>query len=528
MRKSIGLSAGAILLWLLSPCGAQAQATACTFSAVLTAAGATSAYDNRVNQCPLWRITYFVDGFSAVSLQLESAQDSNGTPGSFAAVPSACLTVGSNPSTATTSAVQVVSNCFYPWLRFNLTAVTGAGSVSAQARGAGGITASVSSGTSGGATGPTGTAGATGPTGTAGATGPTGTAGATGPTGGAGGSGTTVYTTPNLTTIFTSTTYVPFGGSQQVGSEINAQVAVPAGTAQFLYVQLSPSAAPGIGNSLIVTLRDNGASTPVTCTIAGTATACSDLTDTVTVAAGDKLDYQLAPTGAIVATGGFSIAIQYGGSGAGGGAFIPPYTTSGGTSYGPIYALIPPPAPSSLTWINQGGATATAVNGAIQFVTPANSGDSIRALVKAYPATPFTFTIGFTAAKPSALNFFRTGIAIGDGTKIVTFSSSFASSISLYSDLLEYATWSNSTTFGGTQTATVGVTSVGQLIFITVTDDGTLITAWASTSPYDLKRLQFAQIARTSFLTPSLIGIFQDANNATFGESALFLHWTGI
>jgi hypothetical protein len=181
-----------------------------------------------------------------------------------------------------------------------------------------------------------------------------------------------------------------------------------------------------------------------------------------------------------------------------------------------------------LTWQNQGGATATSVNGAISLVSPASSSDSLRVLTKAYPATPFTFTVGFINTSVSA-NFSRTGIIISDGTKAVTFATFF--NTSAYTNWGgEYATWTNVTTYAGAGGFSFNVPfgNSGQLTFLSVSDDGTNLTGWMSNNPYDLQRIQMFQVSRTAFLTPSLIGIFEDAANATFGLSALFVHWTGI
>src|SRR5271154_5607587 len=82
---------------------ASPQQTNCTFSGTLTAAGTTSPFNNTLNQCSLWRETYYLDTFSSISVQFEGAQDSGGSPGTFAAITGACVTSGNNPSTANSS-----------------------------------------------------------------------------------------------------------------------------------------------------------------------------------------------------------------------------------------------------------------------------------------------------------------------------------------------------------------------------------------------------------------------------------------
>lgn len=92
-----------------------------------TATGPTPAFDNRGIGCLNWTLEYFAQGFTAVSVQLEGAPDANGTPGTFAAIAGIALN----------SALQGSSDYtgFYPWVRLNVTALTGTGSLGALAFG---------------------------------------------------------------------------------------------------------------------------------------------------------------------------------------------------------------------------------------------------------------------------------------------------------------------------------------------------------------------------------------------------------
>lgn len=57
--------------------------------------------------------------------------------------------------------------------------------------------------------------------------------------------------------------------------------------------------APGAGNDpWVITLRDDAASTTLTCTISGTSTSCSDTTNAPAIAAGSKLNMLVASSGA--------------------------------------------------------------------------------------------------------------------------------------------------------------------------------------------------------------------------------------
>ena len=96
----------------------------------LTAALPGTSYNNTGPQrCVVWTLTYYAEGFSALSIQLESAPDVAGAPGAWSAISSTFVTNGTNPSTVTTSASLVV-NGYFPWVRVNPTSVTGSGFIS--------------------------------------------------------------------------------------------------------------------------------------------------------------------------------------------------------------------------------------------------------------------------------------------------------------------------------------------------------------------------------------------------------------
>ena len=102
-----------------------------------------------------------------------------------------------------------------------------------------------------------------------------------------------------------STTAVNYSMAQ-TASTLNAtetnrqQMCAVAGTMKNLYVQCN--AAPGSGKSWGVTVVKNGTDTALTATIANTATTSSDTSNTVTVAAGDRLSIKISPSGTPTAT----------------------------------------------------------------------------------------------------------------------------------------------------------------------------------------------------------------------------------
>jgi len=93
----------------------------------LTGAGANVQFSNQRYGCFDWRVIYFVDGFSAISLVVQSAPDSAGNPGSWSTFVGTVID-GVNPNTATTFASTRLTGS-PPWVRVLLNTVTGSGSV---------------------------------------------------------------------------------------------------------------------------------------------------------------------------------------------------------------------------------------------------------------------------------------------------------------------------------------------------------------------------------------------------------------
>jgi hypothetical protein len=81
-------------------------------------------------------------------------------------------------------------------------------------------------------------------------------------------------------------------------TEAEVQLAMPAnGTVQELHATLS--SAPGAGNSLTFTIRKNGASTPVACTVSNSATSCADSVNAVGFSTGDLISVQIVQSAAV-------------------------------------------------------------------------------------------------------------------------------------------------------------------------------------------------------------------------------------
>lgn len=100
------------------------------FNVTFTSATSTSAIPNSFVRCSFWTLSYISNGFSAESVELQSAPDLNGAPDTFVTFAGTLLT-GSNPATSTTQA-QATFSGFYPWLRIKVNSATGSGSIRAQ------------------------------------------------------------------------------------------------------------------------------------------------------------------------------------------------------------------------------------------------------------------------------------------------------------------------------------------------------------------------------------------------------------
>ena len=109
---------------------------------------------------------------------------------------------------------------------------------------------------------------------------------------------------PGITDLLS---YVSLSGLWTSATEFNMETVFPTGgTLRNLYVELP--APPGAGASRTFTVRKNGVSTALTCTIAGAvATSCSDTTNTVSVAARDTAVLLQTPSGSPVAARGATL-----------------------------------------------------------------------------------------------------------------------------------------------------------------------------------------------------------------------------
>ena len=99
-------------------------------------------------------------------------------------------------------------------------------------------------------------------------------------------------------------------GANCAANEAQSQLAMPAnGTVQELHATLA--AAPGASNSVTFTIRKNGISTPVTCTISGTGTSCADSVNAVGFTTGDLISVQVVQSAGVAANVVFGWTSQF-------------------------------------------------------------------------------------------------------------------------------------------------------------------------------------------------------------------------
>jgi hypothetical protein len=117
------------LLFLLPAQSPDIQASQ-TFTS--TAPGA-AVFNPATRGAASWRLTFNPTGFTAATVQVESAEDCGGTAcATWTAINSANVTNGTNPVLWTASPVVSTTIAFkfnHPWLRVNVTSTTGTGSI---------------------------------------------------------------------------------------------------------------------------------------------------------------------------------------------------------------------------------------------------------------------------------------------------------------------------------------------------------------------------------------------------------------
>ena len=102
----------------------------CQFTVSFSSASPQSpAFNNKptsnggATPCTSWVVTYWTNGASGVSLALQGAPDSSGSPGSYTAL--TAISSSANPATGTAEGNVLACCDYYPWIRINPTTFTG-------------------------------------------------------------------------------------------------------------------------------------------------------------------------------------------------------------------------------------------------------------------------------------------------------------------------------------------------------------------------------------------------------------------
>lgn len=140
-----------------------------------------------------------------------------------------------------------------------------------------------------------------GPRGKQGPRGQQGQQGTQGPQGPPGADARAVFS--SQMTSFSGAASPAFGGVSGIDPvtlvERQVETLVPAGGLTATNLAVRTSSAPGSGNSVTVTLRDDEVDTALSCTVSGTATTCTNTTASATISGGSVISLQLSSTGGV-------------------------------------------------------------------------------------------------------------------------------------------------------------------------------------------------------------------------------------
>ena len=192
-----------------------------------------------------------------------------------------------------------------------------------------------------------------------------------------------------------------------------------------------------------------------------------------------------------------------------------------GSSWDAFYqnrAVTIPPLVSSLTWHNQGGATANNNGGMLYLLGPGAAGENQRGLIKSYTA-PKTLEIGFIA-DVSNVNYQRQGILTkaAAGAQLSAYDMDPAvGGFGFTNDKYSNSTTYNSTYFSYAIRPTTP-------IFMKFEDDNTNKKISISTD-MGLNWNQLHSIVRTDYFTPDQFGIGININSNIRACGMTVIHW---
>lgn len=175
--------------------------------------------------------------------------------------------------------------------------------------------------------------------------------------------------------------------------------------------------------------------------------------------------------------------------------------------------------PTTLSWSwvpSQGSASVVSAKGMIYLTGTTKNNTDVRAYMVTVPSAPYTRTAMVFPQLPNVANCVC-GIGVSDGTKFETFVIGQSGSI-LVTGVLQYAT-ATSNPSAPTQVAFLTVSSP---VMMRIVDDN-VNRSYQISNDLGVNWRTAATVGRTSYLTPTLIGIYADPNFDNSAAPALTL-----
>jgi len=181
-----------------------------------------------------------------------------------------------------------------------------------------------------------------------------------------------------------------------------------------------------------------------------------------------------------------------------------------------------PPVSGDFSWINQGTATISTVNGGVHLNVPTvGATTNTVLLVKAAPSTPYTVTAAIITTMLGA-NYFNSGLCFRGSAsgKFVTAMLAFSTSGSIMC-----TKYNSPTSNAGDYVKLMSEQIAGaQLLWFRIEDDGTNRNSYYSCDGINF--MQYHSVARADFITADQIGWLLATNNATSGVKSTLVHWS--
>jgi hypothetical protein len=186
------------------------------------------------------------------------------------------------------------------------------------------------------------------------------------------------------------------------------------------------------------------------------------------------------------------------------------WATAGGAGAGFGRADVAPPAVSTWTWVNQGGATATdrtyGGGTGVSIFAPASVSENIRMLVRTAPAAPYTLRARVSISA-MVKNFIGGGIAFRSSGGGQIHAAAIGNNGQLF-----VARYTNPTTFASADFTAPLSGGLGSMLWLRLVDDNTN-KSWAI-SPDGFDWVNLFSVARATYFTPDQIGFFVNPNNS--------------